>query len=147
MKKKKDRYSQIIERLFFNHYKEGLSEIPFKRSEIKNIAEVLEIELPKNLGDIIYSFRYRIDLPDSIKKKAPDGFNWIIRPAGQSLYKFVLSKIALITPSKMLTETKIPDSTPGVIEKYALNDEQALLAKLRYNRLIDIFTGLTCYSL
>jgi len=30
---------------------------------------------------------------------------------------------------------------------YALNDEQSLLAKLRYNRLIDIFTGVTCYSL
>lgn len=31
--------------------------------------------------------------------------------------------------------------------KYSLSDEQALLAKLRYNRLVDIFTGLTCYSL
>ncbi len=30
---------------------------------------------------------------------------------------------------------------------YALSDEQALLAKVRYNRLIDIFTGVTCYSL
>ena len=30
---------------------------------------------------------------------------------------------------------------------YALNDEQALLAKIRYNRLIDTFTGVTCYSL
>jgi hypothetical protein len=30
---------------------------------------------------------------------------------------------------------------------YAMSDEQALLAKLRYNRLVDIFTGLTCYSL
>ena len=28
-----------------------------------------------------------------------------------------------------------------------MNDEQALLAKIRYNRLIDIFTGITCYSL
>ncbi len=34
-----------------------------------------------------------------------------------------------------------------MIARYALTDEQALLAKLRYNRLIDIFTGLTCYSL
>jgi hypothetical protein len=34
----------------------------------------------------------------------------------------------------MLVQTKILDATPGVIEKYALNDEQALLAKLRYNR-------------
>ena len=31
--------------------------------------------------------------------------------------------------------------------KYAFNDEQALLARLRYNRLVDIFTGVTCYSL
>ena len=30
---------------------------------------------------------------------------------------------------------------------YALSDEQALLAKLRYNNLIGIFTQLTCYSL
>lgn len=47
----------------------------------------------------------------------------------------------------MMSETKVPDSTPGVIAKYAFNDEQGLLAKLRYNRLIDIFTGVVCYSL
>lgn len=47
----------------------------------------------------------------------------------------------------MLAEIKVPDSTPGVISMYALNDEQALLAKLRYNRLIDTFTRVTCYSL
>ena len=46
-----------------------------------------------------------------------------------------------------MTATKVPDSTPGVIAKYALSDEQALLAKLRYNRLIDIFLGIACYSL
>jgi hypothetical protein len=50
-------------------------------------------------------------------------------------------------PSVLLVETKIPDATPGVIVRYSLNDEQALLARLRYNRVIDIFTGLTCYSL
>jgi hypothetical protein len=47
----------------------------------------------------------------------------------------------------VLAETKVPDATPGLIVMYALNDEQALLAKLRYNRLIDTFTGITCYSL
>ena len=31
--------------------------------------------------------------------------------------------------------------------KYAFDDEQGLLARLRYNRLVDIFTGVTCYSL
>ncbi len=41
---------------------------------------------------------------------------------------------------------KVPDATPGLVTKYALDDEQGLLARLRYNRLIDIFTGLVCYS-
>src|SRR5262249_35310848 len=53
----------------------------------------------------------------------------------------------IILPNPNLVETKVPDSTPGPIEMYALSDEQALLAKVRYNRLIDVFTGLTCYSL
>jgi len=52
-----------------------------------------------------------------------------------------------ILPNSLLAETKIPDATPGIIVLYALNDEQGLLAKLRYNRLIDIFSGITCYSL
>jgi hypothetical protein len=41
----------------------------------------------------------------------------------------------------------IPDGTPEMIRAYALDDEQALLAIVRYNRLIDIFLGLTTYSL
>lgn len=46
-----------------------------------------------------------------------------------------------------MAATKVPDATPGVVAMYALGDEQALLARVRYNRLIDIFTGITCYSL
>jgi hypothetical protein len=46
-----------------------------------------------------------------------------------------------------LSVVKVPDSTPGVISMYALTDEQALLARLRYNRLLDIFSRVTCYSL
>lgn len=52
-----------------------------------------------------------------------------------------------IVASKFLVEAIVPDATPGIISRYAMSDEQALLAKIRYNRLIDIFTGLTCYSL
>lgn len=50
-------------------------------------------------------------------------------------------------PTEGYAETKILDATPGVIIRYAFDDEQALLAKVRFNRLIDIFTGLACYSL
>ena len=50
-------------------------------------------------------------------------------------------------PDPSRVETKIPDATPEIIAQWALTDEQALLAKVRYNRLVDIFTGVTCYSL
>lgn len=50
-------------------------------------------------------------------------------------------------PRLDLIRIKVPDSTPEIISRYALSDEQALLAKVRYNRLVDIFLGLTAYSL
>lgn len=78
---------------------------------------------------------------------APEGKAWIIRSEKRSQYVFVLVTDMPIKPNPMLATTKIPDSTPGLVIKYALNDEQALLTRIRYNRLIDIFTGVTCYSL
>lgn len=141
------RYSKIIEQIFLSRYKDGAVEILFEREDIVRVAKKLGIKLPKNLGDVIYSFRYRTPLPESVRAKAPKGKEWIIRPAGSAKYSFVAAALATIAPNKMMAETKVPDSTPGVIAMYALNDEQALLAKLRYNRLIDIFTGVACYSL
>jgi hypothetical protein len=145
--KESNRYAKILEAIFAKRFKKGLTEIEFERVEFSKAADNLGIVLPKNLGDVLYSFRYRTALPKSITSKAPKGYEWIIRPAGKGKYKLVIAKQANIVPSHILAETKIPDATPGIISKYSMNDEQSLLAKLRYNRLIDIFTGLTCYSL
>ena len=142
-----NRYAQIIETVFLKYYQAGAEEVPFERSDLIQAANTLTIKTPKNIGDILYSFRYRTALPQRILEKAPEGYEWIIRPVGKARYMFVLTGRNRIVPSEMLVETKIPDATPGVISKYAISDEQGLLARLRYNRLIDIFTGLTCYSL
>ncbi len=146
---KKNRYAQIIEAIFRKYYRDNATEVAFVRTDINEVADELGITLPKNLGDVIYSFRYRVDLPEQITRVAPEGYEWIIRPTGRGSYKFALIAITMsqIVPSEMLVVTKIPDATPDVIKRYALNDEQGLLTKLRYNRLIDIFTGITCYSL
>ncbi len=145
--KQPNRYSRLIEAIFSKYFHRGVSEIVFAREEIEKVAKELGILLPKNLGDILYTFRYRSNLPDSITTTAPDGFEWMIRPAGRSKYKLVLVQQSIVIPSNIMAETKIPDATPGIIARYALNDEQAVLAKIRYNRLVDIFSGLTCYSL
>ena len=142
-----NRYRQIIEDIFLTRYSKGKSRIPFRREDIEQVADKLGVKLPKNLGDLIYTFRFRSDLPDAITSRCPKGKQWVIRLAGKAKYCFVATELTTVDPTAGLAVTKIPDATPGVIVRYALNDEQTLLARLRYNRLIDIFTGIMCYSL
>lgn len=142
-----NRYTQILERIFFAHYKNGLTSVAFVREEIETAAADLSMKLPKNLGDLIYSFRFRTEMPESIRATAPEGKSWVIKLAGKAAYKFALERQWIIEPNPGLIRIKIPDSTPGIIARYALDDEQALLALVRYNRLVDIFTGIASYSL
>lgn len=142
-----NRYKVLIEHIFFDHWKKGTSEFEFVRDEIKSNADRLKIELPDNVGDIPYSFRYRTSLPQSVIETQPPGLEWIIEGAGRSKYRFKLVPATRIKPREELLRIAIPDATPEVIRAYALDDEQALLAIVRYNRLIDTFLGLTTYSL
>lgn len=142
-----NRYKVIIGRIFDNHFSEGVKEFEFSRAEIVSVATELAIKLPDNIGDVIYYFRYRGELPESIVETAEDGMEWIIKGSGSALYRFKQVKLNRIVPREELLTVKVPDSTPEIIGAYALSDEQALLAKVRYNRLIDIFLGITAYSL
>lgn len=146
-KPRENRYKILIEKIFFNHFRPGMSEFEFARHEIETVATDLAIKLPKNQGDVIYALRYRIDYPDTITATQPDGLTWIIEGAGRAGYRFRLVKAQRVLPRADLVRIAIPDATPELIRAYALDDEQALLAIVRYNRLIDTFLGLTTYSL
>lgn len=145
--KSDNRYKALIESIFFAHWKRGLSEFVFEREEIKTTASKLGIHLPDNLGDLIYSFRFRTDLPESIVRTQSKDRVWLIELAGRGRYRFKLYREARIAPNPHLATIGIPDATPEIIRAYALDDEQALLAIVRYNRLIDTFLGLTTFSL
>jgi len=147
VKPTENRYSALIETIFRKHYRKGRTDIPFHRDELTTTATKLRIKLPKNLGDTIYSIRYRMALPQSIACTQPIGKEWIIEGRGRSQYAFRLVTISRIIPNAQLAEIKIPDATPEIVSAYALSDEQALLAKVRYNRLLDIFLGMATYSL
>lgn len=146
-KTKPNRYHALIERVFLAHHKPGATEVVFERDELVQAARKLKIALPKNLGDIVYSVRYRTPMPPAVVATQPPGQEWIIDGVGRSQYAFRLSPISRIEPNPALVTIKLPDATPEIISAYALSDEQALLAKVRYNRLIDIFLGLSAYSL
>lgn len=141
------RYSALIEAVFKKHFRKGMLEFAFERDEIMSMARDLGIVTIKNVGDVIYSFRYRVDLPESITRTAKKDMEWVIEGVGKASYRFRMVKFNRIVPRPELLTVKIPDATPEIISKHALGDEQALLAKVRYNRLIDIFLGITSYSL
>lgn len=142
-----NRYQAIISRVFKQHFKKGESVFDFTREEFVAIAKALKIDLPKNVGDVIYSFRYRNELPENIRTTAATGREWIIEGAGRARYRFKLVTLNRIVPRDELITIKVPDATPEIITAYALGDEQALLAKVRYNRLIDVFLGISASSL
>jgi len=148
---RENRYKRLLEHVFFDKdfgaYKAGTTRIEFEREALERAANVLGIKLPKNPGDVIYSQRYRTSLPKSILETQPEGMEWIIDGAGRARYRFCLVPSNRILPNPSLRAIKVPDATPEIIGAYALNDEQALLAKVRYNRLIDVFLGVTAYSL
>ncbi len=141
------RYKALLEKIFFDRWTEGEDEVRFEREAINSTARELGVRAPSNVGDVIYSFRYRGARPDSIAATQPAEMEWIIEGVGRAKYAFRLVTINRIRPNENLLETKIPDATPEIVSRYALSDEQALLARVRYNRLIDIFLGLTTYSL
>lgn len=141
------RYSRLLEKIFFSRYRTGATQIPFQRADLSAAATQLHLVLPKNLGDIVYAARYRTPLPKKILDTQPAGMQWVIEGAGPARYVFRLAPATAIVPNPALVSIKIPDATPEIVTAYALTDEQALLARVRYNRLIDIFLGLTAYSL
>ena len=145
--KQPNRYQALVESLFFCAYQKGSGIVPFTREELVATATTLGIVMPKNVGDVLYSFRYRNPLPTKILETQPEGMEWVIEGVGRAKYEFRLVPINRITPNSNLITIKIPDATPEIIGANSLSDEQALLAKVRYNRLLDIFLGITAYSL
>jgi hypothetical protein len=83
-------------------------------------------------------------LPNSIQNTAPGEAEWIIVGVGVGEYQFRLAAPGKIQPNPHIKPIKVPDATPEIVRLYAPGtDEQALLTRSRYNRLVDIFTGIT----
>lgn len=136
-------YDRIITTLFFSKFKEGSSELEFTKDELVAVAKKLEITL-RNAPDVVYTYRSRSNLPHSILDKG----NWIIKPKGKGRFSFLKSnRKPFVDIQEGLFAIEIPNATPEVVEKHASEDEQALLSSIRYNRLVDIFTEITCFHL
>jgi hypothetical protein len=146
-KKRHTLYDRLIEAVFKKVFRSGVKVLPFVRDDIERAASRLGLPRPKNLGDVIYAYRYRTDPPPAILRRTPSGEHWTIVGAGKAKYEFRLVHTRRTEPRADLAVVKVPDATPEIVGAYSLSDEQALLAKVRYNRLVDIFLGVAAYSL
>jgi len=86
-------YSSIVVHIFRSHWTKGVEEFEFHRDELVQAAVNEGVERPDNLGDVIYTFKFRRELPAEILETAPKGKSWIIEGAGSSRYRFRLVKI------------------------------------------------------
>ena len=119
-----NQYSLIIAHIFRAHYRAGLTEFTFDREEIVQAAITIGLERPRNVGDVVYSFRFRRPFPPEILSTAPEGQEWVLRIVGQSRYKFILTGQWILTPNPAMSVIKVPDATPGVIAGGAIYDRR-----------------------
>ncbi len=143
IKQREKDYDRIITKLFNSKFKEGITEIDFTKDELVAIARKLKIAL-RNPPDVVYTYRSRANLPESIIKTG----NWVIKPKGKGRFSFQKSKRKpFVDIQEGLYAIEIPNALPEIVEKHGSKDEQALLSAIRYNRLVDIFTEITCFHL
>lgn len=137
-------YDQVILEMFNRVYRDNKAELHFTKDELVQVCRDLNLVI-NNIPDIPYSYRTgRTDLPDEVLETG----HWAIEGAGKGKYKFVkLGRSPYIDIPSDLYITEIPEATPDIILKYGGQDEQAILTKVRYNRLVDTFLSLTAYHL
>lgn len=140
---------KVIVNVFKKHYRKGLKDISFSMDDIREAIKKVSQENPSyqenNVADVRYQFTSgRRGLPEEIDELGP----WMIEGRGKASYAFVrLKESPHVHISSDLHVILLPDATPEIVLEYAGSDEQGILAKLRYNRIPDIFLGITCYHL
>jgi hypothetical protein len=141
-------YDRVVVRLFEKLRADSpdSARVPFAKSDL--VAAVEDLGLARsilNIPDVVYTYRVgRSPLPDAVLKHG----SWTITGIGKSRYVFArLTRAPYIDIPADLEVIPILDATPGIVLRYQKTDEQAVLARVRHNRLVDTFTGLTTYHL
>lgn len=155
-RKRGEDYKTIILEVFQKHFEPGITRFTVSRTELVQAAKKHGLKaaekeddesIAKNIGDVIYTYRFRKEFPKEILETAPPKKMWIIAGKGDGVYEFRLITIPILNADPGLFVTKVHDATPEIVRRFAFNDEQAILARIRYNRLIDMFVKCVAYSL
>lgn len=135
-------YDQAIEAVFFRFYESEADYVVFQKDDLVAVCSDLGLTV-RNIPDIIYAYRSRRLLPESIRALG----HWAIESAGTNAYAF--RRLEKAPHFQIAFEDYAPidiyNAVPSVVEAFLRHDEQSLLTLILYNRLIDVFLGLTCF--
>lgn len=110
------KYKRLIAEIFRSHYRgKKTKKFGFDRDEVTARAGEIGVSPPKNLGDLIYSFRYGSRLPGEVLETAPEGKEWIIVGRGPAVYEFTLIDKVDIAPGNDMIPTKISRRIAGSV--------------------------------
>lgn len=151
-KPRKQLYENILRELFFgpafcNHARDpSRTEMRFTTDDIEAAKGKFTTERIGNVGDVTYAYRQRRPLPPDIAVTAAKGKVWVIEGVKRGTHAFrqVSDNQIAFTRGKKVID--ILDATPEIVKQFpSFRDEQALLTIVRYNRLVDLFLGITAY--
>ena len=137
-------YDQVLVAVFLKHYRKGSTRLAFSKDELAEACRERGITV-RNIPDIIYSYRSR----KSLRAEITSSGHWAIEPAGRGEYAFRLLRNTphFEIPFSDYAPVDIYNAIPEVVEGLLRRDEQSLLTRILYNRLVDIFTSLTCFHI
>lgn len=147
----KSREGQIIREIFAKHRRGAERTFLFERDEIHKAADDLGVARLDNPYSLVYNLRHR-GMPADIAALAEPGMEWIIigDPEISTSYRIKQAPITRISPDTSLVPITLPDATPRLLTDHVFGetqDEQAVLAMVRYNRLVDLFLGIVAHSI
>ncbi len=137
-------YDKALLEIFQRHYRQGARYLKFNKDELAEACRKQGITI-RNIPDVIYAYRSRRKLPSAIQETG----HWAIEAAGKGAYAFRLldNPPHFDIPFPDYAPVDIYNALPEVVEGLLREDEQSLLTTVLYNRLVDIFTGLTCFHI
>jgi hypothetical protein len=139
-------YQTLVTAVFMMGYRKGSRTVPFRYRELSRIANALGITQPQAPAELISSILGSHPLPEAILATEPEGEEWIVRPRGRAKAEFALVSSSRIFPNPERYRMEIVDSAPPSAASDSFTTH-VLMSKIRHNRLLDTFLGVSACSL
>lgn len=129
----------FIDYLMKNSFVDSLTPISFERTDILDVCKNEFGEAPKNLGDIVYSLRYRLDYLSNYDYLLEKDYTWTLLSTGIGQYELAPLKKLRLPNLESENVLYVDDQTPAHIHKLRPLNDQSLLMKVIQNGILNEF--------